>query len=676
MVSSEKTSITDRKALQGEPNGSLSLEWRYELMSAISQDIILFVRTESGQILEANAAAERAYGYSRAELLGKSIYELRADPSPDLVSTQLARANTTGIVFETIHRRKDGSLFPVEVRSKGEMIGGERILVSVIRDISERKHSEQAIRENEGHYRNLFTSMSEGFSLHEIICDEQGEPIDYRFLEVNPAFERVTGLKRDFVIGKKMSEIFPEDERWRIKIYGKVALQGEPAHFEMYSNTLKRYYDMVSYCPKHGQFAVISLNITQRKQAEEDLKKLTRAVEFSPASVVITDVEGRIEYVNPKFSQLTGYSIDEARGQNPRILKSEQTPETTYPNLWDTIRAGDTWQGQFVNKKKDGTLYWESASISPITNEKGEITHYIAVKEDITAQKRLEQEVQNQRDFAVQVMNLMGQGLTVTGPDGCYRYTNPAFAHMVDIAQEDLMGHRPAEWIEKSSAAIFQNEEASQEMDAPDTYEAHLKRPGGQTLPVLITEVPLWRDGQRVGAISVVTDLSEQKLVEEQLRRMSTIDVLTGAYNRTHFEAELARIQTSREAPISFVVADVDNLKQTNDTLGHSVGDILLQRAVTVLQSAVRTSDVVARTGGDEFAIILAKTGENEVAHILRRIQEMIGASNRAFPEYALSLSLGAATVTGGDVVSALKLADSRMYEDKRARKLNRAAKT
>jgi diguanylate cyclase (GGDEF)-like protein/PAS domain S-box-containing protein len=675
MVSSEKTSITDRKASRGKSNDSLSLEWRYELMSAISQDIILFVRTESGQILEANAAAERAYGYSRAELLEKKIHQLRADPSPELVSTQLAQANTTGILFETIHRRKDGSLFPVEVRSKGEMIGGERILVSVIRDISERKHSEQAMRENESHYHNLFTSMSEGFSLHEIICDEQGEPVDYRFLEVNPAFERVTGLKRDFVIGKKMSEIFPEDERWRIKIYGKVALQGEPAHFEMYSNTLKRYYDMVSYSPKPGQFAVISLNITERKQAEEDLKKLTRAVEFSPASVVITDVEGHIEYVNPKFSQLTGYSMDEARGQNPRILKSDQTPIATYPNLWDTIRAGDTWQGQFVNKKKDGTLYWESASISPITNEKGEITHFIAVKEDISAQKHLEEEVQNQRDFAVQVMNLMGQGLTVTGPDGCYRYINPAFAHMVDIAQENLMGHRPAEWIEKSSAAIFQNEETSQEMDAPDTYEAHLKRQGGQTLPVLITDVPLWRDGKRTGSISVVTDLSEQKLVEEQLRRMSTIDVLTGAYNRTYFETELARIQNSHEAPISFVVTDVDNLKQTNDTLGHAVGDILLQRTVTVLQSAVRTTDVVARIGGDEFAIILAKTGEKETAHIQRRIQEMIGASNRAFPEYVLSLSLGAATTAGGDLVSALKLADSRMYEDKRTRKLNRAGK-
>ena len=119
---------------------------------------------------------------------------------------------------------------------------------------------------------------------------------------------------------------------------------------------------------------------TERKQTEEQLRQLSRAVEQSPTSIVITDLNGSITYVNPKFSQLTGYSLAKAIGQNPRILKSGLTPPEEYVRLWQTISAGQTWRGELHNKKKNGELYWELASISPVMDEQGRITHYIAVK--------------------------------------------------------------------------------------------------------------------------------------------------------------------------------------------------------------------------------------------------------------------------------------------------------
>lgn len=131
-------------------------------------------------------------------------------------------------------------------------------------------------------------------------------------------------------------------------------------------------------------------DITERKKAEARLRKLSRAVEQSPAMVVITDLEGNIEYVNPKFSQVTGYSLAEALGQNTRILKSDNSTRAQYEELWRTISAGEEWRGEFHNKKKNGELYWERASISSITNEHGAITHYLAVKEDITEYKKLQ----------------------------------------------------------------------------------------------------------------------------------------------------------------------------------------------------------------------------------------------------------------------------------------------
>ena len=121
------------------------------------------------------------------------------------------------------------------------------------------------------------------------------------------------------------------------------------------------------------------------------LRTISRATEQSPASVVITDTQGAIEYVNPKFTQVTGYAFDEVRGQNPRVLKAGEMPEETYRHLWATITAGKEWRGEFHNKKKNGELFWEAASISPVRNPDGRITHYVAVKEDITDRKRMEE---------------------------------------------------------------------------------------------------------------------------------------------------------------------------------------------------------------------------------------------------------------------------------------------
>jgi len=133
-------------------------------------------------------------------------------------------------------------------------------------------------------------------------------------------------------------------------------------------------------------------NAIRRHRAEEQVRKLTRAVEQSPATVVITDTEGHIEYVNPKFTRLTGYTAEEVLGKNPRILKSGEQPREFYENLWTTILDGREWRGEFHNRKKNGELFWEFSSISPVRDRDGSVTHFVAVKEDVTDRKRLEEE--------------------------------------------------------------------------------------------------------------------------------------------------------------------------------------------------------------------------------------------------------------------------------------------
>jgi two-component system cell cycle sensor histidine kinase/response regulator CckA len=132
-------------------------------------------------------------------------------------------------------------------------------------------------------------------------------------------------------------------------------------------------------------------NWRERQRAEEELRKLSRAVEQSASIIIITDAQGYIEYANPRFTETSGYTLAEAIGQHTRLLKSGHTPPEEYKRLWETITVGKEWRGEFRNKKKNGELYWESVSISPIKNADGVITHFLAVKEDITARKQAEE---------------------------------------------------------------------------------------------------------------------------------------------------------------------------------------------------------------------------------------------------------------------------------------------
>jgi two-component system sensor histidine kinase/response regulator len=135
------------------------------------------------------------------------------------------------------------------------------------------------------------------------------------------------------------------------------------------------------------------VDITEGRLAQEQARKLSRATENSPVSVVITAKDGTIEYVNPTFCKVTGYSKEEAIGNNPRVLKSGNLSESFYKDLWDTINAGRTWRGEFLNRKKSGEEFWESASISPIKNNEGEITHFVAIKQDITERKHIDEDL-------------------------------------------------------------------------------------------------------------------------------------------------------------------------------------------------------------------------------------------------------------------------------------------
>jgi PAS domain S-box-containing protein len=163
----------------------------------------------------------------------------------------------------------------------------------------------------------------------------------------------------------------------------------------------------------------IGEDVTQRRKAEDKVRKLSHAVEQSPSIVMLTDRHGHIEYVNPKFTQVTGYAAHEVIGKKTNILKSGETPADEYQRLWETVLSGKEWRGVFHNRRKNGELYWESASISSLKDSQGEITNFVAVKEDITEHKRLQQEIelQHQELARTQALTAMGRMASMIAHD-------------------------------------------------------------------------------------------------------------------------------------------------------------------------------------------------------------------------------------------------------------------
>lgn len=192
---------------------------------------------------------------------------------------------------------------------------------------------------------------------------------------------------------------------------------------------------------------VQSRDVTDRKVQEQQiaesldrLRKLSRAVDQSPDSIVITDRGGNIEYVNPTFEKVTGYTKTEAIGKNPRILQSGKTPKAVYEAMWKTLLSGETWHGELLNKKKDGSLYWEAATFSPVFNDQGEITHFLAIKKEITKEKEIADKLAvTERQFQ-QVIETITNGITIHDGTGRIIAANPAAQEILGLTRDQMMG--------------------------------------------------------------------------------------------------------------------------------------------------------------------------------------------------------------------------------------------
>lgn len=266
----------------------------------------------------------------------------------------------------------------------------------------------------------------------------------------------------------------------------------------------------------------LQVEMAQRRLLDAEMHKLGHAVEQSPVSVVITDLNGSIEYVNRKFTQATGYAVQEAIGQNSRILKSGESGPEVYAELWQTITSGHEWRGEFHNRRKDGTLYWESASISPIKNAKGRISHFVAVKEDITEKKETSEALRLSEEKHRAIIENAVVGIAQIDFQGRFLEVNQAFAEMLGYQPEELARHS---WEEITHPGdLDANREMHRTLLAGERLFFHmekryLNKEGAVVWGNLSVSCLRDAEGQPTRMVAIIQDITRRKEAEGSLIR-------------------------------------------------------------------------------------------------------------------------------------------------------------
>ena len=353
---------------------------------------------ETLRVAAVNDAAVRHYGYTRQEFLSLTVDALRPREELARLSEELARDVVDGPEQRGRwrHRKRDGTIIPVEITRHHVTWAGSPAWLVVVNDVSaqeqaaaEQRIAADALRAS----HDLFHAVLEGASDPIFIKDLHG-----KYLLVNSAECAALGLTPAEMVGRTDREMFPAEYAERIRQTDEDMLRADaPVLSELTLPTVDglRTY-LVTKSPhrdKDGSvIGVIGIakDVTERKTSEDVIRRLTVAVDQSPAAVVVTDTNGRIEYVNRRFTEITGYTSAEVVGKTPRVLQSGITAPEVYKDLWTTITAGREWTGVMQNRRKDGQLYWDSATISPVRDATGVVTHFVAIKQDVSGQRLLE----------------------------------------------------------------------------------------------------------------------------------------------------------------------------------------------------------------------------------------------------------------------------------------------
>ncbi|WP_445001175.1 sensor domain-containing diguanylate cyclase [Halomonas mongoliensis] len=383
-------------------------------------------------------------------------------------------------------------------------------------------------------------------------------------------------------------------------------------------------------------------------------------------AIAITDLSGHILYANRCYQQVSGYSLDKLLGRTPALVQSGETPDEVYRELWGAITQGRVWEGVLKNRRGNGDTYWARQVITPVRNAEGELVNFVAVQEDVTQQRRQQEELR-----LLATVFETGQATLITDAEMRIEKVNQAFVDITGYSSEEVVGQTPRLFKSgRHDKAFYARLWESLKSTGHWQGEIWNRNRHGEVYPLwqAITAVHDEQGCVR-NFVAVFHNISERKRMEQRLERQASRDYLTGLYNRRAFDAALRQAMQQAEGqaqPLSLLLLDIDHFKRINDRYGHEVGDRVLQSLARQLGSSLRSTDLLARWGGEEFAILLAGTSLPGAQTFANRLRTQVAEHRLQGLSVTVSIGIGELRY-GEEPDSLLSRVDRALYRAKHA---------
>lgn len=489
-----------------------------------------------GQILTCNNAFSELTGYSLEELRSMDwMSDLYPPIQNTMVQQRLKDLYATGEAqhFERVLVRKDAVQIPVEefIHQVSSDNGKVNYYCSFVNDITVRKQNEKAIRDSERLYRALFTSMHEGFVLCEIICDEGQNPLDFKFLETNPAFEELSGLSRRFILGKTASEIDADVRDYWLESFGKVALGGEALSCQYYEEKVERYFEVIAFSPERGKFAVLTFDITQLKDLEKELQEqlyfLQNFIDSIPTPAFYRDTEGAFQFCNKAFEEALGLSREDIIGQSLyAVLPIDLADKYREMDLTLLSTSGIQcydWEFQYADGMRHDVIF----NKAPLSNSRGEFIGVVGTVLDITPRKQAELALRMSEERFRNIFSQSPIGIALYNADGYLIDINHACQKIFDIHDLSEVKKLPlfSPMMIPPDARLHLLQGHALHFEFEFDYELvkrkklfHTDKSGRCYLNCFINPLS-FNEGQTDGFLVQVQDISEQKIAEDALKK-------------------------------------------------------------------------------------------------------------------------------------------------------------